>query len=328
MKRSSLLRAAAALGAGLLPGLRALAQAAGAYPGKPIRLVVPYPPGGGADLVARVLARSMAKQLGQPIVVDNRTGANGNIGLEVVAKSPPDGYTLLVGTAATHAINPALYASLPFDAVKDFSPIGLLATGPHLLVYSPAKFTAQAYSGFLAQAKAQASLSYASSGSGSTAHLTAEMWREEVGIAATHVPYRGTGPALLDVVSGQVDIMFCPIASALPFVQGGKLRAVLVTSAARIPSVPTVPTGKELGLPDLIAELWYALYGPAHLSPGIVRTVGAALGKALADPEVLQVLASQALVALQSDAPALVAQQGADLVRWSKIVKATGATAN
>ena len=195
-------------------------------------------------------------------------------------------------------------------------------------MYSPAKFPAQAYPEFLVQARALGHLSYASSGSGSTAHLTAEMWREAAGVAATHVPYRGTGPALLDVVSGQVDIMFSPIASALPFVQGGKLRAVLVTSAARIPSLPAVPTGRELGLPDLLAELWYAMYGPAHLPPDVTRTVAAALLKALKDPEVLQVLGSQALVALPPDPSALVAQQRADLARWAKVVKATGATVN
>jgi tripartite-type tricarboxylate transporter receptor subunit TctC len=317
----------------MLAGAAGLALAHGpasaqpAFPSKPIRLVVPYAPGGGADLVARALARSMAQTLGQPIVVDNRAGANGNIGLDVVAKSAADGYTLLMGTAATQSINPALYPRLPFDVTRDFTPLGLVATGPHLLVFSPTRFSAVGYADFMAQAKGAAKLAFASSGSGSTAHLTAELWRDQVGVAAVHVAYRGTGPALLDVISGQVDFMFCPIAAALPFVQGGKLTAVLVTSAARLPSLPTVPTGVELGMPNLLAELWYALYGPAKLPHAVVSVLGSALSRAVSDAEVRQVFAAQALIALPPDPQALAAQQRADLLRWTKVVKATGAMA-
>ena len=302
------------------------ARAEADWPTRPIRVVVPYASGGGADAVARVLAKPLTSLLGQAIVVDNRAGANGNIGLGVVAKAAPDGYTLLMATGATQSINPALYAKLPFDVARDFTPIGLVATGPHVLVVSPSKFPVTSYREFLARARAASTLSYASSGVGSTAHLTAELWKDQVHIGATHVPYRGTGPALTDVLGGQVDLMFCPIAAAVPFVQSGTLRGLLVTSEARMPPLPDVPTSREVGLPDLLAELWYALYGPANLAVDIQRKLVQATTKALGDAEVRHALDMQALVPLVPDPQKLASQQVADLARWTRIVKATGTT--
>jgi tripartite-type tricarboxylate transporter receptor subunit TctC len=310
-------------------GLAALgsSRAQAEWPARPIRIVVPYATGGGADAVARVLAKPLTSLLGQAIVIDNRAGANGNIGLAVVAKSAPDGYTLLMATGATQSINPALYARLPFDVARDFTPIGLVATGPHVLVVSPSKFPVTSYNEFLAKAKAASALSYASSGAGSTAHLTAELWKDQVHLGGTHIPYRGTGPALTDVLGGQVDFMFCPIAAAVPFVQGSKLRGLLVTSETRMPRLPEVPTSREVGLPELLSELWYALYAPAKLPGDIQRKLVQATAKSLEDAEVRQALATQALVPLVPDPRNLASQQEADLARWTRIIKATGVTA-
>jgi tripartite-type tricarboxylate transporter receptor subunit TctC len=296
------------------------------WPTRPVRMVVPYAPGGGADAVARILAKPLTSLLGQSIVVENKAGANGNIGLEAVAKAAPDGYTLLMATGATQSINPAMYPKLPFDTTRDFTPIGLVATGPHVLVVSPAKYPVTKYKEFLALARKNSHLSYASSGAGSTAHLTTELWKEQVRIEATHVPYRGTGPALTDVLAGQVDFMFCPIASVVSFVLSDKLRGLMVTSESRVPALPNVPTCKEVGWPDLISELWYAIYGPGKLPNDIVRKVAQATSKSLQDSEVKRALAAQALVTLAPDPQALAKQQAADLARWTKIIKANHIT--
>ena len=297
----------------------ALAQ----YPTKPVRLVVTYPPGGGADLMARLVAPKMAEVLGQPVVVENKPGAGGQIGAGEVARAAPDGYTLMLD-AANHAVNPSLYASLPYDTAKAFQPISLLVRFPNMLVVT-ASFPAKDVQELIAAAKAKpGSIAFASSGNGSAQHLAGELFRQKAGIDMTHVPYKGGGPSLNDVIGGQVPVFFANMASGLPHVKGGKLRALAVTGSKRSPALPDAPTLAEAGLAGYEVYEWNAIFAPAGTPAPIVAKLFDAITKAMQSPDVRERIAG-----LGGEIAALSPADTARFVReqtelWSKVVRAGG----
>ena len=249
----------------------ALAQASGGYPNKPIKLVVPYPPGGPTDIVARVVAQKLSEQLGQSIIIDNRPGAGANLGAEAVARSPADGYTLMVATTA-HAINPALFSKLNYSITKDFAPISQLTAGPLVIVATP-NLAANNEKDMIALAKAKnGEINFASSGNGQSTHLSAELFNAMAGTKMNHIPYKGSAPALTDVMSGQADLMFDTMLSAMPFVKGGKLKAIAVTSAQRLASIKDVPTLKEQGINVEIGN-WRGVFGGPGITPAQRKTL-------------------------------------------------------
>ncbi|MBB1623807.1 tripartite tricarboxylate transporter substrate binding protein [Achromobacter sp. UMC71] len=273
--------AAAALASALT--LCGAASAAKPYPERPVTLVVGYAAGGATDIVARLVAKALTEELGQTIVVENKTGANSNIGAEIVSRAAPDGYTLYVGSIA-NTINRTLYSQLNYDFVKDFKPIGLLATIPNILVVNP-KVPIKSVQEYIAYAKKNpGKLTCASSGSGSSIHLSCELFKMRTGTDILHVPYRGSGPAVADLLGGQVDSMFDNLPSSLPHVQAGKLRAIGVTSPQRLPAVPDVPTLAESGLPGFDVESWFGLMAPAGTPQAVVDRLNQAMNKALANP--------------------------------------------
>jgi tripartite-type tricarboxylate transporter receptor subunit TctC len=279
----------------IAPLVLGLALATGAfaqtYPSKPIKLIVTYPPGGGADLMARLVSPKMAEALGQPVVVENKAGAGGQIGAAEVARANPDGYTILLD-AANHAVNPSLYAALPYDPAKAFQPISLLVRFPNVLVVNP-QFAAKDVKELIAMAKAKpGSVAFASSGSGSAQHLAGELFRQRAGVDMTHIPYKGGGPALNDVIGGQVPIFFGNMASSLPHVKAGKLRALAITGSKRSDALPDVPTMVEAGLPDYEVYEWNAIFAPAGTPAPIVAKLAEAIAKALHAPDVRERVAS------------------------------------
>jgi tripartite-type tricarboxylate transporter receptor subunit TctC len=275
-----------ALGALIGPSL-AIAQADANYPGKTITLVVTYPPGGGADAMARLIAPKMSEALGQSIVIDNRPGASGQIGAAAVARAPADGYTIMLD-ASSFAVNPALYPKLPYDTMKAFKPIGLVAFFPNVVLVN-AGFPAQSVADLIALAsKSKDAVSYASSGNGSAQHLAGALFESATGTDMIHVPYKGGGPALNDVLGGQVPLFFGNLASTLQHVQGGKLRALAVTSSKRSPILPGVPTLSEAGVKGAEIQEWNAVFVPAATPPAIINKLAAAFQRALDTPEVRQ----------------------------------------
>ena len=266
--------------AGLAPGL---AMAQSDYPTRPVTLVVPFPAGGSTDLVARVIAQKMTDGLGQQVLVENRGGAGGNLGSATVAKSDPDGYTILMGTVATHALNPAIYKKMPFDPVADFAPISLLVTVPNVLVVNP-DLPVKTVQELIALAKEKpGELSYASSGNGTPLHLSGELFKSMAGIDIVHIPYKGAGPALTDLLGGRVDLLFDNLPGSLPSVRGGQIRPVAVTSRTRIPELPDVPAMAEV-LPGYEMTSWTAMVGPPDMKAELVAQINALTNKALADP--------------------------------------------
>ncbi|MDQ3445679.1 MAG: tripartite tricarboxylate transporter substrate binding protein, partial [Pseudomonadota bacterium] len=269
----------------------ALAQAS-AYPDKPIRFVVPYPPGGGTDVIARIVQDRLRVALGQPIVIDNRGGAGGSIGTEVVAKSAPDGYTVLF-TLSSHTINPAIFSKLSFDTARDFEPVGTVCSLPQILVANP-QFPANTVQQLLAMAKEKpGSLSYASVGNGSPGHLAGEMMKIRTGTQMTHIPYRGGGPAVTDVVSGQVPLLWVSIPAAAQFVKQKQLKALAVSTLKRSAAFPDVPTMQEAGISDFEVDSWYAMFVPAKTPRAIVDRLNAALNTVLKEPEIREKLLAQ-----------------------------------
>ncbi|MEO5694862.1 MAG: tripartite tricarboxylate transporter substrate binding protein [Usitatibacter sp.] len=263
-----------------LPGL-ALAQA---WPTKPIRLVVTYPAGGGADLMARLVAPRMAEVLGQPVVVENKGGASGQIGAGEVARAAPDGYTLMLD-ALSYAVNPSLFTKLPYDPAKAFTPISVLVLFPNMLVVSPG-FEARDVKQLVAMAKAKpGTIAFASSGNGSAQHLAGELFRQRAGVDITHVPYKGGGPALNDVIGGQVPIFFANMASGLPHVKGGRLRALAITGSKRSPALPDAPTMAEAGVPGYEIYEWNAIFAPAGTPAPVVAKLADAIAKAVQSAE-------------------------------------------
>src|SRR4030095_5020494 len=263
------------------------------YPTKPIRLVVPFPPGGATDILARDVAQKLSDAWGQSFVVDNRPGAGGNIGSELVAKAAPDGYTLEMGTVGTHAINASLYAKMPYDHVKDFVPVILVAGVPNVLVVNPS-VPVNSVAELIAYAKANpGKLNFASSGNGTSIHLSGELFKVMAGVQITHVPYKGSAPALQDLLGGQVQLMFDNLPPSLPQIKAGKLKALAVTSTTRAAALPDVPTMAESGLPGFEASSWFGVLAPAGTPPAIVAKLNAEIGKWLASPEAKEKLAKQ-----------------------------------
>ena len=324
--RQRLLRAMAAL-AGIAAIAVATLSAAQtpAYPTKPIRLVVPFPPGGATDIIARAVAQKLSETWGQSIVVDNRPGAGGNIGTELVAKAPRDGYTLEMGTVGTHAINASLYAKIPFDNVKDFVPIILVAGVPNVLEVTPS-LPVNSVQELITYAKANpGKLNFASSGNGTSIHLSGELFKVMTGVQMTHVPYKGSAPALQDLIAGQVQLMFDNLPPSLPQIKGGKLRALAVTSATRAPALPDVPTVAESGLPGFEASSWFGLLAPAGTPPAIIAKINAEVAAWLASPEGKEKLASIGANRAGGSPEDFARHIQAETAKWAKVVKESGA---
>ncbi|MFO1396346.1 MAG: tripartite tricarboxylate transporter substrate binding protein [Burkholderiales bacterium] len=306
----------------------ALATVASAqpYPSKPIRIVVPFPAGGTTDILARAVAAKLSETTGQPAVVDNRPGAGGNIGAELVAKSAPDGYTFLMGTVGTHAINPGLYAKMPYDHVKDFAPVILVAGVPNVLVVNPA-LPVNSVQELIAYIKANpGKVNFASSGSGTSIHLSGELFKTMTGLQMTHVPYKGSAPALQDLVGGQVQIMFDNLPSSLALIKGGKLKALAVTSAERSSALPDVPTVAEAGLPGFEASSWFGLLAPAGTPKEAIAKINGEVAKWLATPEAKEKLASQGAIAASGLTPEDFQKHiASETTKWAKVVKESGA---
>jgi tripartite-type tricarboxylate transporter receptor subunit TctC len=308
---------------GSTPAVQAQTGAAG-YPSKPIHIVVTFSTGGAPDILARLIGERLAATWGQPVVIDNKPGAGGNTGADTVAKAPPDGHTIVVGTVGTHSINGALYTRMPYDMVKDFAPVTLLATTPNMLVVNndvPAKNLAE----FIALGKKQGKMTFASSGSGTSIHVSGELFKTMTGIDMEHIPYKGRATAIPDVLGGRVTMMFDNMPSSLPLVKEGKLRALGVTSAKRSAAAPEIPTIAEQGLPGFEAVSWFALFAPAGTPKPIVDKLQVEVKKILAVPEIAKRLADAGLEAVGSTPEELAAYQRAEIGKWAKVVKDSGA---
>ena len=302
------------------------APASAAYPDHAITIVVPFPPAGTTDILARVVGDALARRIGQPVIIENRPGAGGNIGAVRVAKATPDGYTLVMGTVGTHAINMSLYRDPGFDATKDFAPITRVANVPNVLVVnaaSPYRDLKQ----LTVYAKAHPDeLTFASSGNGTSIHLAGELFKKMTGIEMRHIPFKGSAPAITSLLAGQTDMMFDNLPSSFAQIRAGKLRALAVTSATRAPTLPDVPTIAESGLPGFEATSWFGLLAPAGTPPAIVATLNAQIIAVLADPAVKAKLDEQGAVA-HPETPEQFARFIRDeTAKWSKTVKDSGAT--
>ena len=303
--------------------LAGLAQAQ-PYPVKPIHFIVPFPPGGGNDTVARAIAQQLGPDLGQPVVIDNRPGAGGSVGAELAAKSPPDGYTLFLAGVGSHAVNPNLHARLAYDPVRDFTPITLVATAPSVLVVNPA-VPACTVAEFTAYARANpGKLNYASNGNGSAAQLAAAMYESMANVRMVHVPYKGIAPALTDLLSGEVQLMFGTVVALVPHIQAGKLRALAVTSRQRSALLPEVPSLAESGLPDYEAGSWYGVMAPAGTPREIVERLHGAIARALKQPDVAQRLAAEGAIVIGSTPAEFGAHIKAELARVGNVVRGAG----
>ena len=297
------------------------------YPGKAVRLVVPYPPGGGTDTLARVLSLRLAEALGQQLVVDNRPGAGANIGVEIAAKAPNDGYTLLMA-AISNAISASLYRKLNYDLVRDFAPITLLATTPHILVVHPS-LPVKSVKGLIAFAKARpGQLAYSSSGSGTPSHLGGELFDSMAGVKLTHVPYKGGGPSVIALVGGEVSVVFATMPSVISHVRAGKLRGLAVTTTQRSPAMPDLSTVSEAGVPGYEMGSWYGLLAPAGTPKEVVVRLNAEMAKILKLPDVRQRLDALGFEALLSTPEEYGAFTKNEIEKWAKVVKASGARAD
>jgi tripartite-type tricarboxylate transporter receptor subunit TctC len=298
------------------------APAAQPYPAKPVRLVIPYPPGGGSDTIGRPLAQKLAEGLGQQVVVDNRGGANGNIGMEAVARSAPDGYTLVFALSAQLAINPGLYQKLPYDPLKDFAPITLLGEGGYILVVHPS-LPAKSLKEMLALARARpGQIAYSSSGNGSGGHLAIELMNSMAGIRMLHVPYKGGGPALMDLIAGQVQVLFATQLASWPHVQSGRIRALAVSTAKRPASVPDLPTVSEAGLPGYDSGVWYAVLAPAGTPRDIITRINGEAVRALNQPDYRGLLINNTIEPIGSPPERLTQYIRSELAKWARVIKA------
>ncbi|CAB3701275.1 hypothetical protein LMG26685_05316 [Achromobacter mucicolens] len=316
MKRRTWIKLAAAAATLSLAGA---AAAQTTYPDRPIRLIVPFPPGGTSDVVGRIFAEALAKQIGQPVVVENRGGAGGTVGSRAVASAAPDGYTLLLGTSSTNGTNPAVYKNLPYDAVKDFTPVTQIIRVPGVIVVNK-NFSAKDYASFTALIKgAPGKYSYASSGNGGATHMAMEYYKSLSGLDMMHVPYRGTGPALNDVIAGQVPILWDTAASSMAHIQSGNLRPIVVAAKSRLPQLPDVPTFAEVGLPDYDAEMWNGLLAPAGLPKDVLAKLNDASRKALADKDVQAKYAGVGAYVVADKPEAFAAMIQGDVAKWKKV---------
>ena len=310
------------IGAALLT--TASTVAAQAYPTRPVRFVVPYAPGGSTDTLARSIATVLADQLGQQVVVDNRTGANGDIGMTIVAKAPADGYTVVLGYIANIGIGPSLYEKMPYDPVKDFAPITQVAGAPTIFVIHPS-LPAKNFKEFLAYAKANPKkVSFASAGVASVGHLTGELLNELAGIDMQHVPYKGSGQAISDLLGGHIKVMISGMSSTLSHVRGGKLLGIAVTSAKRSPSAPEIPTIGET-FPGVEASAWYGVLAPAGTPKPIISRLNADIHKSMQDPGVVKRLANVGFEITYGTPEQFAAYIQSEIKKWAKVVKASGA---
>lgn len=311
-----------------LANFAAPASAADAYPNRPIRFVVPFAPGGSTDTLARTLGIKMTESMGQQVVVDNRSGGNGNIGMDIVAQAPADGYTIVLGYIANLAIGPHLYAKLPFDPVKSFSPVTLLAESPNILVAHPS-LPVKSMKELIAYAKANpGKLNFGSASVASVGHLTGVMLNQMAGIDLQHVPYKGSGQAVIDVVGGQIQLMFSGMSSVMPHVKAGRLKPLAVTGAKRSPAVPDVPTIAESGFPGFSATAWYGVLAPAKTPRPIVKRLHDEIVKALGQPDVKKRLESVGFELVGSTPDQFDAYIRNEIRKWEKVVKASGARAD
>ena len=293
------------------------------YPERPVRAVVPFPAGGGTDILARLLLQRMAERMGANFVIDNRAGAGGTIGTEIVAKAAPDGYTILVASSS-HTINPSVYKKIGYDPARDFAAITMIASGPGLLVVNPS-VPAKSVKELIALAKSRpGQMNYASAGNGTPPHLAAELFKSMAGVDLVHVPYKGNVPAFADLISGAVSLSFPTITSGLPQVRAGKLRALGVTSKQRSAAVPDVPTIAEAGLPGYEASTWYGMFAPAGTRPAIVTKLNGEMALVLRSKDVHEKLLAQGLEPVANTPTEFAAIVAAELVKWSKVVKAAG----
>ena len=294
------------------------------YPSKPLRLIVPFPPGGSTDIVARIVAQKLALRLGQSIVVENRGGAGGTLGAAAAAKATPDGYTLLVGSTSTHCVAPSVYPRLDYDPVKDFAPVSMMATTPYLLVVNSG-FSTKTLKEFVALAKAQpGKLNYASAGTGSTTHLAMEMLKSASNTFIVHIPYNGNGPAGTAIVAGQVEALFGSLPSVLPFVRSGKLRALAVGTLVRSPSLPEVPTVAESGYPGFEASLWLAVFAPAGTPAPVLDRLQKEIRAVVQAPDAADVIGKAGAEPVSSSPAELAAIVRGGIAKYAKVVKMAG----
>jgi tripartite-type tricarboxylate transporter receptor subunit TctC len=308
---------------GVLGGLGGESAFAQTYPVRPIRMIVAYPPGGGTDIVGRMMGQRLGENLGQTVVVDNRGGATGNIGTEIAAHATADGYTLLMGNVAPNAINVSLFKKLPFDPVKDFAPVSLVAVTPNILVVQPSS-PVKTVKDLIALAKSKpGTLNFPSAGVGSSSHLAGEMLKSMAGIDMVHVPYKGGGPALVALLSGQVQLMFATLPAAMPHVKSGKLRPVAVTTSHRSQALPELPTIAESGVAGYEAATWYGLLAPAGTPKAIVDRLHAEIVKILAT-DTRQRLAAQGFEPAGTTPAEFAGYIKSEIVKWGKVIKAAG----
>ena len=314
---------AVVLGAGLLGGTSALAQA---YPTKPVTIIVPFAAGGTTDILARIIGQALTAELGQSVVVDNRAGAGGNIGGQAAAKAAPDGHTLFMGTVGTHAINASLYKKMPFDPVKDFAPLTRVANVPNLLVANPAQ-PYKSVKDLIAYAKANpGKVNFGSSGNGSSIHLSGELFKSLAKVDMQHVPYKGSAPAVTDLLGNQIGIMFDNMPSAIQHVRSGKLVPLAVTTAKRSPELPNVPTIAEAGVPGYEATSWFGMFAPAGTPAPVLAKLNAAIVKVLAQPDVKKKINEQGAEVYSETPEQFAAFIQAESVKWGKVVKESGAS--
>jgi tripartite-type tricarboxylate transporter receptor subunit TctC len=297
------------------------------YPSKPVRIVVGFSAGGPSDILARLVAQKLGELLGHRFITDNRPGASGMIGAELVAKAPPDGYTLLM-VPATHSVNPSLYPKMPFDTVRDFTAVGLVAEGPFVLVVHPS-LPVKNVKELIALARArQGQLNYASAGVGGLPHLAGELFKSMTGVQMTHVPYKGAAPATVELVGGHVPIMFNNMLSAVPHIKSGRLRALAVTTSKRSRALPDIPTIAESGVEGYDVSGWYGVLAPAGLPPDVLGRLNGAINRAVLQPEVIKQLANEGIDAMTSTPDEFATRIRTEIAKWAAVVKASGATAN
>ena len=317
MNKRQLLQSVAAFSAALVFNPQALSQT---YPGKPIRLIVPFPAGGATDLFARSLSQKLGERLGQSVVVDNKPGAGGTLGSDLAAKSPADGYTLLLSTTSTHSIGPNLNPKIPYDAMRDFTPIGQVGNAPSIMLVpnsSPAK-SVKEWIDYARQNPGR--LNYASSGNGTIVQLTAELFKSQANLFVVHIPYKGTALAIPDLVSGKVDVLFDSLPTGLPHVKEGRLRALGVTSAKRTPLAPDLPPISDV-LPGYESTTWFGLFGPKGLPAEVVSRVNTAANQVLKDPEVVDKLTRLGIEPVGGTPAQFSALLGTELAKWKKIIQ-------
>lgn len=327
--RRNILRSIALAGALSFTGLSALAPssaAAQSFPTKPVTIVVPFSAGGTTDILARIVGQYLGNKFGQSVVIENRDGAGGNIGTQLVSRSKADGYTLLMGTVGTHAINPALYKKLNFDHIKDFQPLTRVAMVPNLLVVNPER-PYRSVKELIEYAKTHpGEVTFASSGNGSSIHLSGELFKTMTKVDMIHVPYKGSAPAVTDLIGGQIDIMFDNMPSAIQHVRSGRLKPIAVTTAKRSPELPDVPTIAEAGVPGYEATSWFGMFAPAKTPAPIVAQLNAALVKVLGNPDVKKKLAEQGAEPYAEKPEQFAEFIKQETAKWGRVVKASGAS--